>query len=192
MATILMVVAPQDFQEEELKAPKAVFEDHGYSVKIASEKVQSAKGRHGEAIDVDADIHDVDAADFVAVVFVGGRGARVYFDNAKALNLARQAAEQGKTVGAICVAPTILANAGLLKGRRATSFKTEKARLVKSGADWVEEDVVVDGNIITARGSTVARAFGEAIAKALNEPEREPLERERHMEGRGHNKRKTR
>jgi len=192
MADILMVVAPKNFQDEELFEPKEVFELHGYDVTIASEKTEVAVSKLGEEVDIDTDIHDVDVADFVAIVFVGGSGCVRYFDNAKALKLAKDACEQGKITAAICIAPTILANAGVLKGKRATSYETARASLEAKGAEWLEQDVVVDGNIVTANGPDAARAFGEAIVKLLSGSKPEPEARERHKEGEGRHRRKRR
>lgn len=191
MATVLMVVAPKDFRDEELVEPREVLELHGYDVEIASEKVETAKGKLGEEVDVDTDLHDVDSADLIALVFVGGSGSKKYFTNAKALLLAKEAAEQGKVVAAICIAPSILANAGVLKGKRATSYPSERANLEAKGATFVEQNVVTDGNVITACGPEAARAFGEAIVKALAQSKLEPEARERHKEGKGRHKRKS-
>ncbi|MEM7813723.1 MAG: DJ-1/PfpI family protein [Candidatus Aenigmatarchaeota archaeon] len=190
MADILMVIAPKNFRDEELLEPKEVFELHGYDVAIASEKAETAKGKLGTEVDVDADLHDVDAADFVAIVFVGGGGCAQYFDNAKALDLAKKAADQGKVVAAICIAPTILANAGVLKGKRATCYETARASIEAKGAKFVDEPVVVDGSIVTANGPEAARAFGEAIVKVLSGAKPEPEARERHKEGEGRHRRK--
>jgi protease I len=190
MPTVLMVVAPKDFRDEELLETRAVLEGHGYEVKIASERTKIAAGMLGARVDIDTDIHDVDAADFIALVFVGGAGAEGYFKSAKALNLARQANKQGKVVGAICIAPSILANAGVLRGKRATSWPSERSNLEKKGATWLDEAVVTDGNIVTACGPKAARAFGEAIVSALEATKLEPEARERHLEGEGRHRRK--
>ena len=185
-----MVVAPKDFRDEELFETKAVLEGHGYKVDVASEKVETARGMLGAEVDVDTDLHDVDVADFLAILFVGGSGAEGYFKSAKALNLARKANKQGKVVAAICIAPSILANAGILKGKRVTSWIDEKKNLRAKGATWLEEAVVTDGNIVTACGPKAARAFGEAIVKAIEATKLEPEARERHLEGEGRQRRK--
>jgi len=73
----------------------------------------------------------------------------------------------GKVIGAICIAPVTLANAGLLKGRKATVWASEKARIETKGAIYTGADVQVDDNIVTANGPNAAKAFGEALLKLL-------------------------
>jgi addiction module HigA family antidote len=90
-----------------------------YDVKVASEKVETATGSLGVQVAVDADIHSVETADFIGLVFVGGRGAERYFKDPKVMLLVQQAVKQGKVVAGICIAPSILANAGVLKGKKA-------------------------------------------------------------------------
>ncbi|MEM2674590.1 MAG: DJ-1/PfpI family protein, partial [Candidatus Hadarchaeales archaeon] len=85
-----------------------------------------------------------------------------------ALSLAKEAAELGKKVCAICIAPVILANAGLLENRKATVWDGEFRRMLEEkGAKYVNKSVVVDGNIITANGPGAASEFGRTIAKEL-------------------------
>lgn len=163
---ILMVIAPSNFRDEELKHPKQIFEDSGATVTIAS-TASEATGMLGMSISVDKDLKNVSAEDYDAIIFVGGSGASVYFNDEKALSLARDAYSKGKVIGAICIAPSILANAGILEGKKATAFSSEAENLRSKGADYTGEAVTQDDNIITASGPEFARQFGEAIAKAL-------------------------
>jgi len=164
---ILMVIAPNNFRDEELMEPKEIFEDAGALVTIASKGTNSAKGMLGAIVTVDKDISEVKAEDYDAVVFVGGSGASVYFNNKTAQNLAIEAYESGKIVAAICIAPSTLANAGILEGKRATAFSSEKKNLENHGAVYTGKNVEADGNIITANGPDAAAEFGQAIAKSL-------------------------
>lgn len=164
---VLMVIAPKNFRDEELFDTKEVLESKGIRVIIASKGVSEAKGVLGKNANVDMDIADVKASDYNAVVFVGGPGANVYFDDETALSIAKDSYEQGKVIGAICIAPSILANAGILDGKKATSFSSEKANLESNGAIYTGNSVTVDGNIITADGPRAAKEFGEEIANAL-------------------------
>ena len=108
-------------------------------------------------------------SEYDAVVFVGGSGASAYFNDETALGLAQRAYEDGKVVAAICIAPNILAQAGLLEGKKATAYERVKSDLTEKGAVWSNESVVRDGRIITANGPAAARRFGEEIAKLLSE-----------------------
>lgn len=163
-----MIVAPEGFRDEECFAPKKVFEDSGANVVMASKGVEKAKGKLGGEVDVNIDLNKVILSEFDAIVFVGGPGSSVFFDDEQALSIAREAAKEGKIVAAICIAPSILANADVLNGKKATAFESEKDNLTEKGADYTGEAVTVDRKIITANGPAAAKAFGEAIIKALS------------------------
>jgi protease I len=112
-------------------------------------------------------ISQIDVNDFNAIIFVGGSGAKEYFDDKTALDIAKQAKANNKILAAICIAPTILANAGVLDGVSVTSFESERIKLQKAGAKFTGVDVQTSGNIITASGPKAAATFGKAIAEAL-------------------------
>ena len=106
--------------------------------------------------------------DFDAVVFIGGSGAVQYVSSPVALGLVREAADKGKILAAIGVAPVVLANAGVLTGVRATSLLTERVKLQLAGADYTGMPVERDGPIITASDPEAANLFGKAIVDAIS------------------------
>jgi protease I len=164
---IVMIIAPSRFRDEELFQPKDIFHNLGYYTMIASKEPGLAVGMLGGTADAKLNYKDVSAEDFDAVVFVGGAGASVYFNDPVAHKIAQDFAQQKKVIAAICIAPSIIANAGILKGKQATSYGSESLNLRSKGAFYVNEDVVIDKNIITAKGPQAAEAFGRAVAKAL-------------------------
>jgi len=166
---ILMVIAPTNFRDEEFQKPKEIFEEAGALVTVAAKGVSEATGMLGARTLVDRDISQVRVADYDAVVFVGGSGASVYFNDSQVLALAKDAFAQGKIVGAICIAPSILANAGILGGKRATCFSSEAGNLQSKGAVYTGEEVTVDGKIVTASGPQAAEEFGEKIKELLSQ-----------------------
>ena len=168
-AKILMVLAPSNFRDEEFQKPKAIFERAQALVTVASKGVSEARGMFGAKAAVDKDISEVNAADFDAIVFIGGSGASVYFNDPQAQALAKDAYDQGKIVGAICIAPSILANAGILAGKKATCFPSEASNLQNKGATYTGELVTVEGRIITGSGPEAAGEFGEKIIEALGQ-----------------------
>jgi len=162
-----MIIAPDKFRDEEFLEPKKVFEDNNLKVTVASKGVKQAKGKLGAIAEVDKDISEINTKDYDAIAFIGGAGASVYFEDDTALSLAKEAYDQGKITAAICIAPSILANAGILNGKKATAFQSEENNLVEKGADYTGQPVTQDGNIITANGPAAATSFGVTIAKAL-------------------------
>ena len=147
---ILMIIASQNFRDEELKDPKAIIEENGGEVTIASSSLEPARGMRGAVAKADILVKDVKVEDYDAVIFVGGMGASEYWNDATAHNIAKKANEAGKLVCAICIAPVTLANAGVLEGKKATVYSSEKRNL--RGAKYTGASVEVDGNIITADG----------------------------------------
>jgi len=166
---VLMIIAPHNFRDEELLETKEVLESNDASITIASKGVDSANGMLGAVVTVDKDVSEVDVNNYDAVVFVGGSGASVYFDDEEILNLAKEAFNQNKIIGAICIAPSILANAELLEGKKVTSFSSEQNNLEKHGAIYTGSDVEQDGRIITGSGPMAASEFGRKISEALNQ-----------------------
>ncbi|HPD17300.1 MAG TPA: DJ-1/PfpI family protein [Planctomycetota bacterium] len=165
----VFIIAPRDFRDEELREPTALLKARGCTVTIACSSLDEATGMLGAKVKPEALLKDVQASDYDAVVFVGGVGASDYFNDPTAHAVARKAASSGKVLGAICIAPSILARAGLLQGKRATAWNSQKDDLTANGAKWSDEAVVRDGKLITGNGPQAAPQFGERLAQALAE-----------------------
>ena len=166
---VLMIIASNKFRDEELFESRKVLNQAGAVTIVASSKVGTITGMLGGEAEASADIKKVKVSDYDAVIFVGGTGAGEYFNDPTAHKIAQEAASAGKVVGAICIAPSTLANAGLLKGKKATCYVSEKANLIAKQAEYSGKGVEVDGKIITADGPGSAKAFGQALVKALQE-----------------------
>ncbi len=164
---ILMVISPQEYQEEELNVPREYFQGRGYSVVLASKGAKTATGMNGESVDVDLDLKSVKLSDYIAVIFVGGEGiySLKLHEDPDYQALAKSASAQKKLIGAICLGPWILADAGLLKGKKATASETDHIK--SKGAIISDEMVVRDGNIITGNGPSDSQKFAEAVVSAL-------------------------
>jgi len=170
MTHVLMVIAPEVFRDEEYAIPKDVLEGRGARVSTGSLRAGVCHGKLGMTAEATLSVADADAADYDAVVFIGGGGAEVFFDDPAAHALARAAGERGLVLAAICIAPSILAHAGLLDGVHATAFPSQRDDLMAHGAIWSNGPVEVDGRTVTANGPDAAADFGLAIANLLGLP----------------------
>jgi len=172
----VMIIASQKFRDEELVEPKNILEKEGIKVTVASSSLKEAKGMLGAKVKPQKLIKDVKVKDYDLVVFVGGSGAKEYFNDKTAHKIAQDALREKKVLGAICIAPSILANAGVLKGLNATVYKSEKGNLEKQKAKYTGKPVEKAGNIITADGPKAAKEFGKALLDVLRAQVKAPKE----------------
>ncbi|MBC7189667.1 DJ-1/PfpI family protein [Candidatus Aerophobetes bacterium] len=164
---VVMIIAWRNFRDEELQIPKKILEENKIEVEVASSSTEPAVGMLGAIVKPDLLVNEVEVADYDAVIFVGGQGASFYWNEPVAHRIAREAVRQGKVLGAICIAPVTLANAGVLEGKKATVWPTESKKLIKKGALYTGKNVETDGNIITASGPQAAEEFGRKIVEVL-------------------------
>lgn len=164
---ILMIIAKSRFRDEEYLDPRKVLEDEGANITVASSSRDIATGMLGFKVKPDVLLDDVKEANYDGIVFVGGGGATEYFDSPVAHKLAQSFSSRGKLTAAICIAPATLANAGVLKGKKATAFPSSLPILNAQGAVLSKENVVVDGNIVTAVGPEAVKSFGEKLVEVL-------------------------
>jgi protease I len=164
---IAMIVAKNNFRDEEYLHPKEIFVKSGFEVETFSSSTGIAKGMLGATIKVDKKIDELKVEDYDAIVFVGGVGATEYWENKLAHKIANETVKQNKVLAAICIAPVTLAKAGVLKGKKATVFSSEIEQLKSYGANYTGENIEVDGKIVTASGPHAAKEFGEKIKGLL-------------------------
>ena len=171
MAIVLMIIAPEQFSEKELFTIKAELEKAGHKTVIASISTGLCSGSQQSNIAATQSLAEVQTTDYDAVVFVGGRGSEIYFTNAEAFRIAAGMSDAHKITAAICLAPAILANAGVLENRRATVAKTEVKTLKSMKAKYTCPGVTVDGNIITGSGPDYSKRLVKEIIARLGNPE---------------------
>jgi protease I len=169
----IAVLATDYFEEAELTEPVKALKDAGAQVEIIAPKSGEIKGlKHvepGQAVKVDKTLDEANPADYDALVLPGGA---VNADKLRTVQTARDFVskmmdEMGKPTAVICHAPWLLVSAGLARGRKLTSYFTIQDDMRNAGADWTDEEVVVDGNLITSRQPDDIPAFNEALIKAL-------------------------
>lgn len=164
----LIVVPKKDMEDNEYTKTCRALEDAGVEMVVASTSTGTAKGKRTKAR-VDTALEDVVVAEYDAVVFIGGNGSKKLWKDEDAHRVAREAMEQGKVLAAICASPGTLANAGVLKGKKATAHPKSGAKSIieDNGGTYVAESVVIDGKLITADGPGSADAYGAAIVEQL-------------------------
>jgi protease I len=168
----VLIMATDRFEESELFGPRERLMERGAEVKLASpdldEIMATVHDEPGKRIKPDLTIRDSRAADFDALILPGGVGnpdkLRTHED---AIGLIREFASAGKPVAAICHGPWLLVEADLLRGRKATSWKSIRTDLRNAGAEVVDEEVVIDDNIITSRKPDDVPAFTDAVIEAI-------------------------
>jgi protease I len=169
MKPVLFIIAPKDFRDEELFITQTELEKSGLTTIIASSIVGECIGSKGGIAIAALSLDQININDYATIVFIGGMGSRTFFDDQKAFKLAQEMHNAGRPVAAICIAPVILAKAGLLNHKKATVFSSEIETLEALGAYYTGMDVTVDDNIITAYGPQSAIRFAKRIVAKIHE-----------------------
>jgi len=164
------------FEDSEFRVPYDRLHAAGHQVEILGlERGKSVEGKkHEERIKVERAVSEVSARDYDALVIPGGYSPDRLRVNADAVRFTKEMAEREKPIAAVCHAPWMLIEAGLVKGRSITSWPSLKTDLINAGARWVDKEVVVDGNLITSRKPDDLEAFSKALLQMLTQgvPER--------------------
>jgi protease I len=164
----IAILAENFYEDMELWFPRLRFRGLGAEVVVVgSGSADTYTGKHGYPVTVDKAASDVNAADFDAVIIPGGYAPDHMRRHPEMIDLVRQAYEHGKVVAAICHGPWMLISAHILKAKTVTAFFAIKDDLVNAGATYVDQEVMVDGTIITSRKPNDLPAFCDAIMMAL-------------------------
>ena len=166
--TIAFLVAPEGIEQVELTDPWAAVEDAGGTPKLLSLESGTVQAfNHLDKADtfpVDAVVGDADPASYDGLVLPGGvANPDALRMDEDAVSFVRDFVESDRPVAAICHAPWTLAEADVVRGRRMTSWPSLQTDLRNAGADWVDEEVVVDGNLVTSRKPDDLPAFNDAL-----------------------------
>ena len=170
----IAILATNGFEESELKSPKEAMEKEGFQVDIVSPQAGKIKGwsdgNWSNSYDVDRTLDEVRAEEYHALMLPGGViNPDQLRRNEDALIFVRDFFKQHKPVAAICHAPQILISAGVVEGRKLTSFYSIKDDLVNAGAKWVNEAVVVDEGLVTSRNPEDLPDFNSKLIEEIRE-----------------------
>ena len=160
------ILATNAFEDSELTDPREAVEAAGATVQVIAPEAGTIDGKKGASVAVDLTTAEANAADFDALILPGGtaNADHIRMDEA-AVTFVRELTQAGKPVGVICHGGWILTDADALKGVRVTSFPSLKTDLKNAGAEWVDEEVVVDKRIISSRTPADLPAFNKAIVE---------------------------
>lgn len=169
----IAIIATDYFEEPELVQPRDALREAGAEVKVYSpsgEPIQATQGdvNPTQKVEVDGKLGDVDADQIDALVVPGGsvNADHIRMDE-DAQALVRQVADAGKPLAVICHGPWLLVSAGVVEGRKLTSWPSLADDIRNAGGEWIDEEVVVDDFLITSRKPDDIPAFVEAISTAL-------------------------
>lgn len=174
------ILVADGFEQTELEAPRQALDDAGALTEIISTRAGMVRGwKHtewGDSFEVDRTLAQANPHDYDALLLPGGvMNPDKLRANPDAVEFVRDFFRHGKPVAAICHGPWTLINAGVVEGRRMTSYKSIQADLENAGANWVDEEVVVDNGLVTSRQPSDLPAFNakmiEEFGEGLHSPE---------------------
>ncbi|MBW2998690.1 DJ-1/PfpI family protein, partial [Candidatus Woesearchaeota archaeon] len=163
---ILMVIAKTGFQDVEYQIPFEYFTSVGYEVDVASSELGTCEGKLGMEVEADLSFKDAHMGDYRAIVLIGGPGSVDLIGNEELEDLLIKARDLDLTIGAICHAPVILAHAFITRDLNSTVWNgdgLQEQELEKFGVKFVDQDVVIDDNVVTANGPDAAKRFAEEV-----------------------------
>lgn len=174
MTKRVLIVATDGFEQSELEGPKKALEDAGFETVVASLEPGSITGwkdkNWGDAVAVNITLDEVDAKEYAALLLPGGQmNPDILRMDDRAIDIVNDFDDLDKPIAAICHAPWLLAEADIVDGRTVTSWPSIRTDLANAGADVVDEEVVVDGNLITSRMPDDIPAFSKALIDMLTD-----------------------
>lgn len=168
----IAILTEEGFEQIELTSPKEALEQAGATVHIISPKGGELKAWNhtdwGDTLQADKALHEAQVDAYDALVLPGGvLNPDKLRASKEAVKFVKDFLQSGKPVAAICHGPQTLVETGMLKDKKMTSYPSVQTDLKNAGANWVDEEVVTDGNLITSRRPDDLPAFNKAIINAL-------------------------
>lgn len=162
----IAILATNGFEDSELTSPKEAVEQAGATTKVVSTETGEIEGKKGAKVAVDVTTADAKAADYDALILPGGTlNADAIRVDSDAVALVKAFKDAGKPIGVICHGGWIMTDADILKDVKITSVANVKTDLVNAGAEWVDEEVVIDSGVISSRTPDDLPAFNAAIVE---------------------------
>ena len=170
----VLIIATDGFEQSELEKPKASLEAAGIETVVASLEDGEIKGWDqkdwGRSVKVDLTVDEVEEGDYDALLLPGGQmNPDILRMNDTVIDLIEDFNDAGKPIAAICHAPWLLIEADIVDGRTVTSWPSLRTDLENAGGRVVDQEVAIDGNLITSRNPDDIPAFSKALIEALEE-----------------------
>lgn len=165
----IAIIVGEGYEDSEFDIPRRRLEDAGHGVTIiGSESGSTVHGKKGKSeVRIGKSASESKAGDYDALVIPGGFGPDRLRTDGAAVKFVRECMESGMPVAAICHGPQLLIEAGVVKGVTLTSWPSVRTDLLNAGAQWVDEPVVEDGNLITSRKPDDLEVFCDTLLKRL-------------------------
>lgn len=164
-----LIITADDFEDSELQIPLAKLREEGIPTDIASLNKDKIIGKHGYTAEVDLTVDTIDVTAYDLLILPGGRAPARLRKDLTVLDIVRAFFAADKPVAAICHGPQVLLSAGVMRGRTATCYKSVAQEMKRAGAHYVDQEVVVDANLITARQPADLPAFMREIKRHVED-----------------------
>jgi protease I len=169
MSKTILILIENEFRDEEALYPYYRLKEAGYDVKLVGpEKGEEYKGKFGMILKSDLAASEIEPDNVAAVIIPGGYAPDKMRINKDMVNLVKRIFLQGKVTAAICHGGWMLAEADIVRGRKVTGYKAIATDLKNAGGDYVDSEVVVDGNLVTSRTPDDLPAFCRSILKLMD------------------------
>ncbi len=163
----IAVVLADDFEDVEFSTPKAALFAAGHEVEVIGTESGTVMGKNGTEVSIDIVVADADPSDYSALLIPGGYSPDHLRTDDGIVEFVASIVKAGLPVAAVCHAPSLLIEAGVVEGRTMTSWPSIRTDLANAGATVVDEEVVVDGQFITSRNPDDLAAFSSALVDTL-------------------------
>ncbi len=167
MAKTVPVLIGPDYEDLEVWYPKYRLEEAGFETPLVGMGEAEYHGKHGYPALADASVEDLDAGNLAGLVIPGGWAPDRMRRHEGLLDLVRAVHANEAMVATICHGPWVLISAGILRGKKMTSFEAIRDDVINAGAEYVDAEVVVDGNLVTSRRPSDLPAFSRAMLRVL-------------------------
>ncbi len=163
-----LILSADGFEDSELLCPMYRLKEEGFQVDIAAPEWGEIKGKRGYTVTANLSFDDVQSSGYKILVIPGGKAPEAIRGIPRVQDIVKDFFKDQRPVAAICHGPQVLISAGVIQGRKATGYKAIAGEMRSAGVEYVDAEVVVDGNLITSRQPSDIPAFNREIVTALN------------------------